>query len=282
MKDKMTWEETIQFIRTQPEFQFLVEKAYFEENLLLNVERFRNSEEYVEILSKIKHYSPDARKILDIGSGNGITSVSFALDGYEVTTVEPDPSETIGAGAIRKLKQHYDLENLTVHEAFAEEINFKDEEFDVVFARQCMHHAYDLQKFVGEMSRVVKKGGMFFTVRDHVIFNEADKQWFLENHPLQKYYGGENAFTTNEYKKAISDSNLLLKEEIKYYDSVINYFPLSKKDFETKKINIKKRFWFHRLLYFFPDYSSRLIDLKLSKEEKQVPGRMYTYIATKQ
>lgn len=282
MKDKMNWEETIRFIRTQPEFKFLVEKAYFEENLPLNVERFRNSEEYVEILSKIKQYAPNAKKILDIGSGNGITSISFALEGYEVTTVEPDPSETIGAGAIRKLKQHYGLETLTVHEAFAEEINFKDEEFDIVFARQCMHHAYDLQKFIGEMSRVVKKGGMFFTVRDHVVFNEVDKQWFLENHPLHKYYGGENAFTTNQYKNAISNSNLILREEIKYYDSVINYFPLPKKDVENKKINIKKRFWFHKLLYFFPAYKSKLINIELSEEEKQVPGRMYTYIATKQ
>ncbi len=282
MKDKMTWEETIQYIRTRPEFKFLVEKAYFEENLPINVERFRNSEEYVEILSKIKQYAPNAKKILDIGSGNGITSISFALDSYEVTTIEPDPSDTIGAGAIRKLKQHYGLETLTVHEAFAEEINFKDEEFDVVFARQCMHHAYDLQKFVGEMSRVVKKGGLFFTVRDHVIFNEADKQWFLENHPLQKYYGGENAFTTSQYKKAISESNLLLEEEIKYYDSVINYFPLSKNDFETKKISIIKRFWFNKLLYFFPKFKSRLVNKKLFEEEKQIPGRMYTYIANKQ
>lgn len=278
----MTWEETIQLIRTRPEFQFLVEKAYFEEQLSLNVERFRKSEEYREILSKIKQYAPDAKNILDIGSGNGITAIAFALDGYEVTTVEPDPSNTIGAGAIRSLKAEYRLSNITVHEAFAEEINFEDGSFDIVFARQCMHHAYDLSKFVSEMSRVLKKGGMFFTVRDHVIYDEEDKKRFLENHPLQKYYGGENAFTPAEYREAISNANLYLLEEIKFYDSVINYFPMSKRDFENKKRNMLSRFWERKLMYFFPNYKSRFITRQLSAEEIKVPGRMYSYIATKQ
>lgn len=281
MKDKMTWEETIQFIRTQPEFQFLVEKAYFEEHLPINVERYRKETEYKETLNKIKQYAPNAKKILDIGSGNGITCVSFAIDGYEVTTVEPDPSQTVGAGAIRKLKEHYDLENLTVHEAFAEEIKFADEEFDIVFARQCMHHAYDLQKFVGEMSRVVKKGGMFFTVRDHVIFNEKDKQWFLENHPLQKYYGGENAFTPNEYKNAMEKANLKVAEELKFFDSEINFFPETQEQVNNRKqqiVNSLKRNW---VLKFFPKLIQEKMEKKLSEIERQIPGRMYSYIAIK-
>lgn len=281
MKDKMTWEETIKFIRTQPEFQFLVAKAYFEENLPVNVERYRQETEYKETVNKIKKYAPNAKKILDIGSGNGITCVSFALEGYDVTTVEPDPSETIGAGAIRKLKEHYALENLNVYEAFAEEINFKDEEFDVVFARQCMHHAYDLEKFVSEMSRVLKKGGMFLTVRDHVIFNEKDKQWFLENHPLQKYYGGENAFTPEEYKNAITKSGLEIQEELRFFDSEINFFPETKKEIENRKIKILKSVKWRKILNFLPKTKNKLVVKKLLEIEKQIPGRMYSYIAIK-
>lgn len=281
MKDKMTWEETIRYIRTQPEFQFLVEKAYFEEDLPINVVRYRQEAEYKETLNKIRKYAPNAKKILDIGSGNGITCVSFALEGYEVTTVEPDPSDTVGAGAIRKLKLHYGLENLTVHEAFAEEIKFNDEEFDIVFARQCMHHAYDLQKFVGEMSRVVKKGGMFFTVRDHVIFNENDKQWFLENHPLQKYYGGENAFTPEEYKNAIKKSNLEIIEELNFFDSEINFFPQTQEEINRKKQLIIKSINGYRFLKFFPKIIRKRVKKKLAEFETQIPGRMYSYIAIK-
>lgn len=291
MKDKMTWEETIKYIRTVPEYAFLIEKAYFEEELNLNVERFRKSDEFIETLNLIKKHQPKAKSILDIGSGNGISAISFALEGFEVTTVEPDSSETIGAGAIRKLKEHYKLNNIEIHEVFAEEINFKDGEFDIVYARQCMHHAYDLQKFVAEMSRVLKIGGMFFTVRDHVIFNQKDKEWFLETHPLQKYYGGENAFTPLEYKNAIKRVNLTILEEIKFFDNIINYFPLKHDDIQLLFVKrndriqdfIKNKLPVFYKISFINKILSKLISLKMGAvlNEKKIPGRMYSYIAIK-
>src|SRR5690349_2199329 len=136
----MTWEETIKFIRTQSEFNDLVDKAYFEEDLLLNVERFIKSEEFMETLHLIKQYQPYAKRILDIGSGNGISAVAFALEGYDVVTIEPDVSDTVGVGAIIKLKEYYKLYNLQVYEAYAEELQLPNENFDIVYSRQCMHH----------------------------------------------------------------------------------------------------------------------------------------------
>ncbi|QBN19852.1 class I SAM-dependent methyltransferase [Flavobacterium nackdongense] len=291
MKDKMTWEETIKYIRTQPAFKDLVEKAYFEEDLLLNVERFKHSEEFIETLQFLKQYQPNAKNILDIGSGNGISSVALALEGYNVVAIEPDSSDTIGAGAIRKLKVHYNLPNLEVFEAFAEELQLSDENFDIVYARQCMHHAYDLEKFVAEASRVIKKNGLFITIRDHVIFDKKDREWFLENHPLQKYYGGENAFTPTEYKAAIQKAGLKVEKEIKYFDNVINYFPSTKNEvlnmFQmakykailhlNKKIGVLSKIPFLQEMYFKK--------IGLTKEsvydEKKVPGRMYSYLCIK-
>ena len=291
MKGKMTWEETIKFIRTQPEFKDLVEKAYFEVNLPLNVERFMQSEEFMETLQLLKKYQPDARTILDIGSGNGISAVALALKGYNVLTIEPDSSETIGAGAIRKLKAHYNLLNLEVLEVFAEELVLANENFDIVYARQCMHHAYDLEKFVAEASRVIKKNGLFITIRDHIIFDECDKEWFLENHPLQKFYGGENAFTPDEYKIAMIKAGLKIEKEIKYFDSIINYFPTSKEEISNmfqfaknkailhlnNKIGVLSKISFLQEMYFKK--------IGLSKEsvydEKKISGRMYSYLCIK-
>lgn len=174
----MTWEETIQYIRQQPQFADLVEKAYFDADLRLNVERFRASDEFAQTLLLLKRNQPNAKKILDIGCGNGISSLAFALAGFEVTAVEPDASITVGAGAIRLLKDEYQLPNLNIHVAFAEDIAFASESFDIVYVRQAMHHANNLDKFIAECARVLKKDGMLLTVRDHVVFDEADKHWF--------------------------------------------------------------------------------------------------------
>ncbi|MCF8428664.1 MAG: class I SAM-dependent methyltransferase [Bacteroidia bacterium] len=285
----MNWEETIKFIRTKKEYKVLVEKAYFEEDLQLNVERFRKSEEFLETLHILKNLNKKIVDILDIGSGNGISAIAFALEGYNVTCIEPDPSDTIGAGAIEKLKQIYNLDNLNVFQKFAEEINFQNESFDLVYARQCMHHALELNKFVSEASRVLKKTGVLFTVRDHVIYNKKDKEWFLKHHPLQKFYGGENAYTSLEYKSAISKAELTLIQEIKYYESVINYFPLSKKIKELNGVELSKYLESqlkinHDILYSIP-FFKRLYVYYRSKittyNEIKVPGRMYSYIAFK-
>ncbi|MGQ0829480.1 MAG: class I SAM-dependent methyltransferase, partial [Bacteroidota bacterium] len=226
-----------------------------------------------------------------IGSGNGISALAFALHGIHVDAIEPDLSETIGTGAIKKLKEHYQLYNLNVHQAFAEELNFPDNNFDIVYTRQCMHHAHDLQQFLKECSRVLKKGGILITVRDHVVHNETDKKWFLENHPLQRFYGGENAFSFNEYKSAMTMAGLKIEQVLKHFDNVINYFPLSRYEKEqseekTRKLAqsiIKKKLGPLNNIGILRNIAARYVERKLGKvyDENQVPGRMYTFLASK-
>ena len=288
----MNWEETITYIRTKPEFRQLIESSYFEENLPLNVERFMAGDEFKETTNLLKKYSPGCKTLLDIGSGNGISAIAFALSGYQVMSIEPDPSDTIGAGAIRILKEHFQLDNVIVKEAYAEELDLPTESFDVVYARQCMHHAFDLAKFVGEMSRVLKKGGVLFTIRDHVIFNPRDKKAFLQLHPLHKFYHGENAYRSSEYRTAFTKAGLTLLKEIKYYESVINYFPQTageiikfKRDFfRNLKGSLKSKigiladfplvFQLYKIKNGFTGNAEEIF-------EKAIPGRMYSYILKK-
>ena len=284
----MTWEETIQYIRTQPDFNELVEKAYFDADLELNILRFRNSLEFQETLSIIKTYNPKAKTILDIGCGNGISTINFAQKGYQVTAVEPDSSLTVGAGAIRIVKNKLGLTNIEIFEDFAENIRFKDNSFDVVYVRQAMHHANHLNNFVKECVRVLKPGGILLTVRDHVIFDEPDKQWFLNSHPLQKLYGGENAFTPKEYKEAFRKAGATIIKELKYYDSVLNYFPATETEIkrqEQKKIKKQKKKLQNKLKLLAKIPLTWWLYKKISGfvplDEKVVPGRMYSYIIQK-
>lgn len=286
----MTWEETIQMIRTKSEFNVLVEKAYFDEDLALNVERFKNSEEFTETLKFIKKYAPNAKRLLDVGSGSGISAIAFSMIGYKVLATEPDPSDTVGAGAIRKLREIYQLNNLEVIEAFAENLDNQIQKFDVIYVRQAMHHAYDLPNFIKNLSNLLKEGGMLITVRDHVILNEDDKAWFLASHPLQKYYGGENAFTELEYKKAFENAELKIIHHLKYYDSVINYFPLTNADLLIEIENRKNQIYNHlknRLGYLgkIALIIKMISNLKYKKllelNENEIPGRMHSFIAIK-
>jgi 2-polyprenyl-3-methyl-5-hydroxy-6-metoxy-1,4-benzoquinol methylase len=287
----MTWEETIRYIRTQPEYKDLVNFAYFEKDLKLNVERFRNSEEFGETCNLIEKFGPDAKTILDVGSGNGISAVSFALKGYDVTATEPDKSNTVGAGAIRRLIEDYQLKNLQVFESFAEDINVGNELYDIVYVRQAMHHAYDLNKFISNLSSCLKKGGIMLTIRDHIIYNEKDKAWFLSCHPLQKYYGGENAYTEQQYKNGFTQAGLKIKLMLKYYDSIINLFPDSKeKKLEELKIykqnldcKLKDKLGMAGKLSFVRKwyYKRNGFDPETLLNEKRIPGRMYSFIAQK-
>lgn len=286
----MNWEKTIIQARTNPEFAHVIEQSYLAEDLIQNVERFSKSEEFIETLKNIESYVGNKKlKILDLGSGNGISAISFALKGFEVTSIEPDPSDTVGRGAIKKLCDHYQV-NVNVLEGFGENTAMENASFDLVYARQVLHHAADLNAFIKECYRVLKAKGILFTVRDHVIYNEKDKNWFLETHPFHKYYGGENAFTLKEYKNGFTLAGFHIDKTFKFYESVINYSPMSQQEYRNfpEKISkaideiLKKKLGFigrSKLIKFlFRLYKSLYPSYY---DEKMVAGRSYSFICIK-
>lgn len=288
----MNWHETIEYIRTNPEYEWLVTNAYLDKNLIENINKFSNSEEFEETLTIINQLFPNNKpKILDIGSGNGISAISFALAGFDVVALEPDPSDTIGVGAIKFLIDHYQLKNIDVIQTTAEDAEIKHTKFDLVYVRQALHHAYDLNKFVAQSSMYLKDGGYFFSVRDHFIFNNADKQLFLDTHPLHKFYGGENAFTLDEYVNAMTIAKLKLKKILHHFDSVINFSPLTIKEknelLQKREIEINKALNDKiGILAKFPfvNYFSKLyFNNKYGQvyDETKIPGRLCSIIAQK-
>ncbi len=63
--------------------------------------------------------------------------------------------------------------------------------------------------------------------REHVISRAEDKQAFLNAHPLHYLYGGENAFTIDEYTSAILGAGLSELQKLGPQSTPINYFPAS-------------------------------------------------------
>jgi SAM-dependent methyltransferase len=268
MSDKLfTWEEAVIWLRNQPHQAELVRACFYDDPLSNAAKRYYSSSEW-QAIRLVLPRTPGLA--LDIGAGRGISSYALARDGWQVCALEPDPSNLVGAGAIRSLAQE---EKLTIHveENWGESLPYPDMTFDLVHGRQVLHHAHDLKRLCSEVARVLKPGGRFIAIREHVISKKSDLPKFLAKHPLQPLYGGEHAYLLDEYQEAIRKGGISLTETLTPYQSDINLYP------ETTT-SLKQR-WACRLRLppaFIPDSLFTLLDAM-----NNTPGRLYSFVGRK-
>jgi SAM-dependent methyltransferase len=233
---RLTWEQAVGWLNDQPDLAELCRAAYLDPPVAGAAKRYRESAEWAAVRELLpKNRTSGTKRALDLGAGNGIMSYALAADGWDVTAVEPDPSKAVGAGAIRALAAETGVA-IKVVEAFGEAIPLEAANFDVVVARQVLHHAADLKAFCCEMARLVRPGGTVITLRDHVIDGPASKEAFFKIHPLHHLYGGENAFQTGEYRAALVDAGLTISKQFGSFDSVINYAPFKIDDLRAAAV----------------------------------------------
>jgi ubiquinone/menaquinone biosynthesis C-methylase UbiE len=273
-----TWEDAVSWLISQPEQQEIVQACYYDTPLKAAADRYWQSSEWQAIR---EFFPPCQDKALDIGAGNGIASYALAKDGWQVEALEPDASNLVGVGAIRQLANECNLSINTVQE-FGEQLPFADNCFNLVFARQVLHHAQDLSQLCREIYRVLKPGGIFIAVRDHVIASKADLPKFLETHPLHQLYGGENAYLRSEYIEAIESANLKVKQILDAFDSPINYSPHTqatlKQELSTRLHSLPAAGLTDKILLnnaIFPHI------LKLLSKLDRRPGRAVSFICYK-
>lgn len=224
-----TWEEAVRWCLETPGMVDLARDAYFGDPVEA-AERYYQSDEFAALRDLLPGRPGRA---LDLGAGNGILSHALAKDGWQVTAIEPDPSALVGAGAIRDLAARTGTD-ITVIEAMGEDIPLDAANFDLVIARQVLHHARDLGAFCREMARLGAPGAAIITLRDHVISGEFQRQDFFDRHPLHNLYGGENAFTLAQYRAALTGCGLQITREIGSFDSVLNYAPMKPPEIRRK------------------------------------------------
>lgn len=265
------------WLREQPGQDELIRSCYYDDPLVDAARRFAESEEW----EAVKCLAGSPGKVLDVGAGRGIASAAFAGSGWETTALEPDPSEIVGAGAIRSLAEALGV-TIEVAETWGESLPFQDETFDVVYGRAVFHHARDLKDFCREGSRVLKTGGTFLMTREHVLSKREDLGAFLETHSLHKLYGGEAAYLLSDYTDAMEAAGLRVKRIIGPKSSPINYFP--------EKKNAMARALTARMQKRMGSVKGKLASLvpgslkkeALHWEEKMnAPGRLYTFVAEK-
>jgi SAM-dependent methyltransferase len=90
------------------------------------------------------------KRVLDFGSGNGITANHFAIDN-EVIAIEPD----------EKMLQDRFIENdyIQIKGDIKELKKFEDESFDVILCHNVFEYAEEREEIIKEFSRILKNNG---------------------------------------------------------------------------------------------------------------------------
>lgn len=273
-----SWEEAVAWLSAQPDKQELVRDCYFDSSPEDAAERYSRSDEW----NAIGTFLPSVPgRALDVGAGRGIASYALAKSGWKVVAMEPDASKVVGRGAIQRIACSKGLPIEVVGE-FGEQIPCDSGSFDLVLARQVLHHARDLPALCLEAFRVLKPGGTFIAVRDHVITSPGDLPAFLRVHPLHQLYGGENAYQVDQYLHAFHAAGFRIDQMFRSFDSVINYAPQTRESLRQE---------FQRRLNRLPlgTLAGRclnvefILDLALTVLSRvdQRPGRLYSFVCSR-
>lgn len=274
----VSWEEAVAWLVAQPDKQELVRDCYFDSTPESAAARYSRSDEWNAIFALLPAVPGRA---LDLGAGRGIASYALAKAGWTVVAIEPDPSDLVGRGAIRRIAQSEGLP-IEALEEFGERLPCESVSFDLILARQVLHHAKDLSALCAEVFRVLKPGGTFIAVRDHVITSSDDLPAFLQVHPLHQLYGGEHAYQSSQYMDALRAAGFLVERTLRSFDSVINYAPRSRASLRDELQRRLGRVPLGRIAGQCL-HAEVILDMALailSRVDRR-PGRLYSFVCSK-
>ncbi|MBS4058921.1 MAG: class I SAM-dependent methyltransferase [Bacteroidetes bacterium] len=220
---KLTYEEAVILLPNDPKYSERMFDSYLDADINRAARRFADSIEFQELRTwALKYHLEPGADILHLGAGNGIASYAWAKAGFHVSAVDPDPSSEVGCGAIQNIAKSENV-SIRIVQSVGETLPFSQNQFDLVYVRQALHHAADLNAMLKEIMRVLRPGGLLFATREHVVSNQQELDVFLSRHPLHTL----TFYPLNIYLSAIQTAGLRLLRVFKPLDTVINYFPMS-------------------------------------------------------
>lgn len=102
-------------------------------------------------------------RVLEIGCGLGTDGAQFAKAGADYTGVD------LTEAAVELARKRFEIFNLPgkFRTADAENLDFADESFDVVYSHGVLHHTPDTERAVREVHRVLRKNGRAIVMLYH-------------------------------------------------------------------------------------------------------------------
>ena len=132
------------------------------------------------ILPLVAHHAAGARRVLDIGCGEGQVARQLAASGARVVGLDPTAAQITAAsgraGGPRYLR------------ARAEALPCGDATFDTVVLCAALEHVEDFEGALQEVARVLEPGGRFVLVLAHPFLQTPGAGWVDDRVLHQRYW----------------------------------------------------------------------------------------------
>jgi len=177
----------------------------------------RNAEHYVSSVAHVKGESLDRMlelldpqpewRALDIATGGGHTALALASRVREVIATDITPEMLRAA---ERFVRSRDVANVRFEEADAVALPYGDETFDLITCRIAPHHFPDCGRFVQEVARVLRPGGLFGLI-DNVVPDNRSADRFVNSIERLRDPSHRRAYTVSEWKSFFEKARLEIR-----------------------------------------------------------------------
>lgn len=144
---------------------------------------------------------------LDIATGGGHTALKFAPYVAHMTVTDITPRMLEQAEAFITAQ----VDNVSFKVADAEDLPFEDNSFDLVTCRIAPHHFPDAAKFVREVARVLKAGGLFM-LQDQLLPEDKSTADVIELFEKTRDPSHNQAFSLSQWLAMFEAADLTIEE----------------------------------------------------------------------